>query len=337
MTAGEIRDQKPHAAQPCLRRSDGGSFVPICHLKMSFRDWHETCTGETVQTAICDWLNEFEISGYSAETIRVYRWQVGQLAKRVPHAHAADYTRADLVQYIADRKRAGWAEASRKIAVNAIRSFFAFTCGKRSPARTLPAPRPKPKLQRTLTAAQAFAVLAACDTQTIRGVRDLALLCLMLDTGLRASEICRLKVTDLDLERRRLTVLVKGGKLGDGVYTDYTAMQIATWLVSRGKVAADGVAELFVSIGGLTPGHSLSGSGLRVIFRWLGKAAGLSALSPHDLRRTFATLTIRNGAPTRLVQLAGRWDDLALLERYTAALDAADIEQYLPVGRLMGL
>jgi integrase/recombinase XerD len=218
-----------------------------------------------------------------------------------------------------------------------MRSFFAHACGKRSPARTLPAPRPKPKLQRTLTAAQAFAVLASCDTQTITGVRDLALLCLMLDTGLRASEICRLKVTDLDRERRRLTVLVKGGKLGDGVYTEYTARQVDVWLVSRGRVAVEGVAELFVAVGGLTPGHSLSGSGLRVIFRRLGKAAGLSAFSPHDLRRTFATLTIRNGAPTRLVQLAGRWDDLALLERYTVALEASDIEQYLPVGRLMGL
>lgn len=287
-----------------------------------------------MQTKIDCWLNELEIAGYSADTIRAYGWHVGQLVRCDPRD---DYTRADLVAYIAGRKREGWGDATRKLAVNAMRNFFAFTCGEQSPARDLPAPRPTPTQQRTLTAAQALAVLAACDSQTITGKRDLALLCLMLDTGLRASEICRLRVSNIDLERRRLTVRVKGGKLGNGVFTEYTALQVNSWLSVRGEVAGEGVGELFVGIGGLKPGTKLTGHGLRVIFRRLGKAAGLAALSPHDMRRTFATLAIRFGAPTRLVQLAGRWEDLSLLERYTSALEAADIEQYLPVGRLMGL
>lgn len=125
-----------------------------------------------MQTEIDDWLNELEISGR-------------QLAKLVYRSCAGDYTRADLAAYIVERKREGWGDASRKIAVNAMRSFFAHACGKRSPARTLPAPRPKPKLQRTLTAAQAFAVLAACDSQTVIGKRDLALLWPIVALGYR--------------------------------------------------------------------------------------------------------------------------------------------------------
>ena len=54
------------------------------------------------------------------------------------------------------------------------------------------------------------------------------------------------------------------------------------------------------------------------------------------MRRTFATLAIKNGAPTRLVQIAGRWKNIREVERYTRALDAADLEPYSPVGNLFG-
>jgi integrase len=53
------------------------------------------------------------------------------------------------------------------------------------------------------------------------------------------------------------------------------------------------------------------------------------------LRRTFATIAIRNGAPTRVVQAAGRWADVAMVEHYTAAIEAEDFERYSPVESLM--
>jgi integrase len=59
--------------------------------------------------------------------------------------------------------------------------------------------------------------------------------------------------------------------------------------------------------------------------------------SPHDLRRSFATLSSRLGAPSRIVQVAGRWSDLKMVEGYTQSLEASDFMPYDPVSRILGL
>ena len=132
-------------------------------------------------------------------------------------------------------------------------------------------------------------------------------------------------------------VRVKGGAVQRKVFTIYTASQLERWLAIRSGIALPAAMTLFVSIGGTKPGTRLTVYGMRCISRSIARAAGLDQFSPHDLRRSFATLAIKFGASTRLVQLQGVWEDLALLERYTQALQPEDIEQYLPIGRLMGM
>ena len=282
-----------------------------------------------------DWLNELKVRGLAGTTIRAYQWQMAQMALWYPDQAVATLTRQQLTAYIAARRDGGWGDSSIKFSVCAMRSYYKFTLGKRrSPARTIPMPRPKLKPQRTLTADQAMAVLASCDTSTKRGQRDLALLCLMLDTGLRNAEVCRLRLADVNLTERSLEVVVKGGAVGVKRFGEYTAAQIRQWIDIRDRAALPGIETLFVHVKEGTP---LTVSGMRVVFRAMARRSGLAKFSPHDLRRTFATLTIRNGAPTRMVQLAGGWNDLRLLERYTQALMLDDVEQYLPVGRLMGM
>ena len=143
--------------------------------------------------------------------------------------------------------------------------------------------------------------------------------------------------SEVSLTERNLDTIVKGGNAGRGRFSEYTAMQLSAWLSARAGVAKPGVPNLFVSVGGLKPGTPLTPRGLRIVLKKIGAAAGLEEFSPHDLRRTFATLAIRFGAPTRVVQVAGRWDNLEMLERYTATLQAEDIDTYLPVTRLMGM
>ena len=55
----------------------------------------------------------------------------------------------------------------------------------------------------------------------------------------------------------------------------------------------------------------------------------------RSLRRTFATIAIKAGAPTRVVQAAGRWGDVSMVERYTADITADDFDRYSPVEALM--
>jgi integrase len=121
------------------------------------------------------------------------------------------------------------------------------------------------------------------------------------------------------------------------VFSRYTQAILERWLAVRPQVAASGEGAFFVSVGGLTPGRTLTRHGLQLILRTLGREAGIGPISPHDFRRTFATLALRSGAPTRIVQVAGRWRSLAMVERYTQAIQPEDLDGHFPVAVLMGL
>jgi integrase len=77
--------------------------------------------------------------------------------------------------------------------------------------------------------------------------------------------------------------------------------------------------------------------GIRANFYRIGVQAGIGPLQPHSLRRTFATLSLKAGAPSRLVQVAGGWASLSMVEKYSRALKPADFDGFFPVDRLMGI
>ena len=230
---------------------------------------------------------------------------------------------ADLLRFV---NRDGWGNSQRYVAVCACRAFLRWRFGVAHPGLSARIKRIRPRRQRVLTAQQALDLLVIHDRTTVKGLRDLAICALAIDTGLRLAELCRLKVTDVDLQQRSLQVIIKGGQWGMGVFSEQTAVYIAEWLAVR-----SGNAEtVFASTRTWLP---LTREGLKVTIRRWGEKVGFK-LSAHDLRRTFATLSTIFGAPSRVVQAAGRWSDLAMVERYTAGITAEEIRPYLPVARL---
>jgi len=285
---------------------------------------------------IASWLDWLSIDA-SESTVAAYKWELRHFEKWCAPRELLDLTKIDLARYLSERRVIGQCgDATIRRSVNALKAFYSFALGKRSPARTLPVPSAKRRKQRTLNWNQALAVMSSCDTSDARGRRNLAIICLGLDSGLREAELCRLSVAQLDLSTARLTVRVKGGNDGDGIFGPHTVAALASWLAERPAYAAPGVDTVFVSIGGDTPGRALTPSGLRCIFRRIGRLAGLEqGFSPHDLRRSFATMSHKLGAPTRIVQVAGRWSDVQMVERYTQSLSVEDMAPYSPVSHIL--
>lgn len=222
-----------------------------------------------------------------------------------------------------------WGNSQRSVTLYAIRKFLRWKFGSGHPALSAKIKRIPPRPQRALDLAQAAQLLASFNTQTAKGSRDLAIAALALDTGLRCSELCHLQLADVDLEHRSLQVIVKGGQWKAAVFSEQTAAIIQSWLAWRKP--ADGIGNLFVSI---RPGRPLTREGLQCIVAKWGESLDIK-LSPHDLRRSFATLATLYGAPSRTVQLAGRWSSITLVERYTQTLNQRSIEPYLPVKNLL--
>lgn len=240
----------------------------------------------------------------------------------------------DLIDFLTENQ--DWSDSTRHSAVAAAHKFYTWRFGPDHAVMRVKVKRGNPGPQRTLTVDQINQLLSSFDTMTAEGIRNVALVTLMLDTGLRNAEVCRLELSRLNLKRCHLDVIVKGGDWGEGVFSDYTASCLTAWLSVRQRVASSAVKTVFVSIRGTKPGTELTPPGMRGIFREFGDKAGLGLISPHDLRRSFATIaTEEGGAPTRTLQKAGRWADIGMVERYTQRLSNRAMKKYFPVSIVM--
>jgi site-specific recombinase XerD len=164
-------------------------------------------------------------------------------------------------------------------------------------------------------------------------LRARAILSVALDTGLRASELCRLEISRLSLEDWCLQVMGKGHKWRKCVISETTVRRLREWFAVRDTVARDDCKTVFcgleLNIGHKDAGKPMTRNSLFQVMHRLGKSTGMY-LTVHCLRRTFATLAIRRGASTRLVQVQGGWSDIKLVERYTQALSPDDFVGYFP-------
>lgn len=282
--------------------------------------------------AIMDhWLNHITLK-YSPTTAASYRWQVQHLAKS--HPDFKSFSAADLAAYLARRKAEGLSDATIKLAVFAFRSYYRFIGS--DAAERLPFKTPAQKKQRTLTWQQVETLLTSLDSSSVTGRRNLALIALMIDSGIRAAEVCQLRVDRVDLCEQMFYVVIKGGQESFGVFSQETANHLAAWLADRAHVAAPNCVTLFCNVSlNHFRGNALTPSGLRNIFAHLAQQAGLPKLSPHDLRRTFAVLASLRGAPSKLVMVAGRWHNLKMVDHYTQAITAKDFAPYSPIAGLM--
>lgn len=220
-------------------------------------------------------------------------------------------------QFLAWLDSHSWASSTRWIVYSGIRKYLAWQYGPDHPALRLRIRRDECPPQRSLNASQAAELLEIFES-TPKGIRDKAIAALMLDTGLRSSEVCNMEMTYFKIHERFLSVRCKGGKWGDAIFSTQTQEFLSAWLDIRPRYALD--TTVFVGIGGGTPGYRLTRDGLRVIVRKWGQAIGLT-LSPHDFRRSFAMLSTRAGVPARVLQVAGRWRDMETVFRYTRQID----------------
>lgn len=179
-------------------------------------------------------------------------------------------------------------------------------------------PRIREKAMWAPSARECLAMLKVPDRRKIRGVRDLVILYLLLDTGLRVSALANICVRDIDLIERRIRVIEKGEKeriLPFGV-------QVQRWL-RRYLAAADLIVDEY-----LFPGHTgrpISRKRIDEVIKRCAARADVrqGRVSAHDLRRAFAREFLRNGGDLEsLRQLLGH-SSYAMVRRYAEL--AADV------------
>lgn len=215
--------------------------------------------------------------------------------------------------------RRGFGARSSARQASALRGLFRFLVRERAitedPAVLLDRPRLSTRLPRVLSFEEVERLLAAPDTTTERGKLHAAMLHLMYATGLRVSELCGLRLADLDLERGLVAARGKGDKRRLVPVGEVALEHAIRYLREvRARRAAPGEAALFASPRG---GH-FTREAFWLIVRRYAVAAGIVPLpSPHKLRHSFATHLLRGGADLRAVQAMLGHADLGTTEIYT--------------------
>jgi site-specific recombinase XerD len=189
---------------------------------------------------------------------------------------------------------------SAKLLVTALRSLLGYLHVEGVIARPLAPVVPSVAgwrlagLPRGLGAAQVVALLASCDLETTVGVRDFAILKLLVRLGMRRGEVAVLALDDLDWRRAEIAVRGKGNRCERLPLPVDVGDALAEYLGHARPVTAEG-RSVFVRV--KAPHCALTPAGISQVVLAAGDRAGLGRVNAHRLRHTTATELLRSGAP----------------------------------------
>lgn len=160
-------------------------------------------------------------------------------------------------------------------------------------------------------------LLAVCKGNTFENRRDTALLRMLVDTGMRAGELCGLALEDLDEQERVAHVLGKGRRGRAVPFGAKTADALRRYRRARQLHPHEALPHLWLGKKGV-----LTDSGLRQILERRALDAGVENVNPHRFRHTFAhTWLAAGGQEHDLMRLAG-WRSPQMVGRYAASAGA---------------
>lgn len=223
-----------------------------------------------------------------------------------------------------------WQAVSRYFAYNVARAFLRWKFGEDHALARMKKKRPKAKPQPTITQDQFNRLLEFFNTMTPIGSRDLALFALMAETGLRASEVCGLKMRDLHPDALSLVVLSKGGDWKICKFSPLVASYLIAWLAHRDGIALPDTTTVFCSVRGRKRGLPTDRFGLLSRCREISRKIGFS-FTPHVFRRFMATRMLELGASNMAAMKQGGWKSDSEFRKYILTYAVQDVTPFSPV------
>lgn len=215
----------------------------------------------------------------------------------------------DLADFTVDLARGGEGRAALAAGsvarcVVAVRGFHRFCLLEgvttSDPSRTWRPPQTPRRLPKAIPYDRIVALIGAAGaSEPPFGIRDAALLEILYGVGARISEACGLDVDDIDLEERVVLLRGKGARERRLPLGGHAADAVSAYLV-RGRPAlmSRSTPALFIN----ARGGRLSRQSAWAVISAAAERAGLTGISPHTLRHSFATHLLEGGADVRVVQ-----------------------------------
>ena len=204
--------------------------------------------------------------------------------------------------------------------LSGVRSFYRFLTIEKEvetdPTELLESPKIGKHLPEVLSLPEIDAIEAAIDQSKPEGVRDLAIIEVLFSCGLRISELCNLKISELYLEEGYIRVHGKGRKERLVPIGDTAIQRLRDWFVVRQDFSVKPGEEDYVFVS-LRRGKHLSRISLFVYIKDYAAKAGIrKTISPHTFRHSFATQLLEGGANLRAIQAMLGHEDISTTEIY---------------------
>lgn len=237
------------------------------------------------------------------------------------------------LQNLADRKLARSSQARQ---MSSLHSFFRFLTRRKfiqiDPTQGIALRRGEKKLPEFFYENELKQVFDSLKGNQPLTVRNLALFELFYATGMRVSEVSNLTLHQIDLNLQTILVHGKGNKDRYVAFDDHTKKSLVKYLKDARPNLLKNDAEQHVFLSNL--GKPLSKRGIEYVMQKTFNQAGISGkVHPHELRHTFATAMLNNGADLRSVQELLGHSSLSATQIYTHVTMAhlkSDYEKYFP-------
>jgi len=270
-----------------------------------------------LQEAVDDYIVTLAATGQrggnnNANTIVAYRNDLKQLCSYLSSQEIQDWsqvTREHIAAYLIEM-REGLAYRPTTIArkLAALKSFFRYmqsSCANLStnPIQDMDIPRAQKELPQILSIDQINCLFNQVHADTPGELRDLAMLHMLSATGMRASELISLDLHDFDADQATILCPGRNGQTRRERLLPLSNVVIETMqrYLERGRprlLRYENEQSLFLN----HHGQRLTRQGFWLIIKGYARQAGITSITPHMLRHSFATLMLQGGMEMRLVQ-----------------------------------
>lgn len=258
--------------------------------------------------------------GLAAHTIEAYGRDLRDFSLFLQHLGQIPWEKVELqhvVDFLSEKKSKNYASSSICRALIAIKVFFKFLKREGAISTNRLACLETPKLWQLipdfLSKEEMERLLSLPSTLDKQGARDRAILETLYSCGLRVSELCSLRIEDVDEEAIR--VQGKGGKERIVPIGAEALKSIDSYLAFR-----EGAEEaLFLA----SSGRPIDRQTVWKLVKYYAARAGIGKrISPHTFRHSYATHLLENGADLRIIQELLGHADIASTDRYTRVSSA---------------
>ncbi len=291
---------------------------------------------KTLQEAVTTFTADCKARNLSDKTLTLNTIILKGFADCLGKTALADITSNDIRMFLVAKASATSAATAARY-YDTLKRFFAFLHDEgfisADPMAGLKKPRFATPVIQPLSQEQVEAMLAACNVKTFAGMRDRLALLILIDCGLRASELCDLELSDVDIENQQF--LVRHGK-GDRSrrvpFGGVVLTALRHYLARRAEVTTP---ALMVNV----YGEPVNRYRLRAIVLNAARRAGIEHphMGPHLLRHSCAVSYLRNGGDVFSLQKVLGHRTLTMTRRYSELADT-DIQDkhrlFSPADRL---